>query len=210
HRQPPERDPLRRAQRPPGRAPRGATGPHRLARHDHRTRAVPATVRRDLPGRSGGVRAMSITRSHEPATSSGERTRPRTPAAGRKRSVASAAAQTAGTLLGELLRRLGHVTDRVIEHCEHWLVDAKHARHGLAVTRILLGLTALGLLAPSCRTRYSSFGSGSAWNGHAAAPSSDFPTIWSFSGFIRIALYYASFSAAYVGVAVLAALVVLG
>ena len=154
---------------------------------------------------------MSITRSHEPATtSSGERTRPSTPAPGRKRSVPGAVAQTAGTLLGELLRRLGRVTDRAIEHCEHWLVDAKHARHGLAVTRILLGLTALGLLATNFRTRYYAFGSGSAWNGEAAAPSSDFPNIWIFSGFNRIALNDAAFTAAYVGLAVLAALVVLG
>lgn len=147
---------------------------------------------------------MSITREKE------QRAPQKTGPGASRRPAISAAALALGALLGELLRRIGQVADRAIEHCEHWLVDAKHARRGLAVTRILLGLTALGLLATNFRTRYYAFGSGSAWNGEAANPTSDFPNIWLFSGFNRIALNDAAFTIAYLALAVLAVLVALG
>jgi hypothetical protein len=77
-----------------------------------------------------------------------------------------------------------------LTHCwstmESWLLDAKRARYGLAITRIMLGATAVGLLASNWNTRLYAFGSGSVWNGEAAEPKSDFPKIWFFSAFHRV------------------------
>src|SRR5690606_8717043 len=56
---------------------------------------------------------------------------------------------------------------------ERWLFDGKKALYGIAVTRIVFGLTALGLLISNFGTRLYTFGSGSAWNGEIAAPLSD-------------------------------------
>ncbi|KAB1650450.1 HTTM domain-containing protein [Pseudoclavibacter endophyticus] len=98
----------------------------------------------------------------------------------------------------------------VFTFVERWLVDAKHARYGFAVTRILVGATGLGLLAANFTTRLYTFGSGSAWNGEAAAPRSEFPNIWIFSLFNRIALNDVLFTICYVLLAVLAVLVLVG
>lgn len=57
------------------------------------------------------------------------------------------------------------------------------ATYGLAVTRILLGITGVGLIATNFAARHYVFGVGSAWNGEIAAPKSDFPNIWLFSLF---------------------------
>ena len=127
-----------------------------------------------------------------------------------RRSILTAGAQTLGTLIGELFRMIGELIDRGIAFVESWLVDAKRARYGLAITRILLGVTGLGLLATNFRTRYYAFGSGSAWNGEAAQPLSDFPQIPIFSGFHRLALNDAAFTAAYLALAGMAVLVILG
>lgn len=127
-----------------------------------------------------------------------------------RRSIVTAGAQTLGTLIGELFRMIGELVDRGIVFTESWLVDAKRARYGLAITRILLGVTGLGLLATNFRTRYYAFGSGSAWNGEAAQPLSDFPQIPIFSGFHRLALNDAAFTAAYLALAGMAVLVILG
>lgn len=66
---------------------------------------------------------------------------------------------------------------------ENWLLDSKKALYGIAVTRILLGLSALGLLLSNYSTRLYSFGSGSVWNGEVLAAKSDFSQIWLFSTF---------------------------
>lgn len=129
---------------------------------------------------------------------------------GRRRPVVTAGVHTLGVLLGELLGLIGSLIDRGIAFTEAWLVDAKRARYGLAITRILLGVTGLGLLATNFRTRYYAFGSGSAWNGEAAQPLSDFPQIPIFSGFHRLALNDAAFTAAYLALAGMAVLVILG
>ena len=127
-----------------------------------------------------------------------------------RRSVVTAGAHTLGVLISELFRMIGALMDRGIAFVESWLVDAKRARYGLAVTRILLGITGLGLLATNFRTRYYAFGSGSAWNGEAAQPLSDFPQIPIFSGFHRLALNDTAFTAAYLALAGLAVLVTVG
>nr|WP_188712590.1 HTTM domain-containing protein [Microbacterium faecale] len=70
---------------------------------------------------------------------------------------------------------------------ESWLLDEKKSVYGLAVTRIVLGLTGIGLLLSNFSTRLYTFGSGSAWNGEGSEPVSDFPQMWLFSWFHRVA-----------------------
>lgn len=119
-----------------------------------------------------------------------------------------------GLMLGRLisvgLTSGGNALDRGIRWIEQWLVSTKKARYGLAVTRILLGFVGLGLLFTNFRTRLYSFGSGSAWNGEAAEPISDFPKIWIFSLFHKLALHDVWFTLAILGLAVLGVLVLLG
>lgn len=158
---------------------------------------------------ASSTKTASNTQKHDgaaPAARAGSSSTGR----GQRRSVVAAGAHTLALLVGELLRMIGSLLDRGIAFVESWLVDAKRARYGLAVTRILLGVTGLGLLATNFRTRYYAFGSGSAWNGEAAAPLSDFPQILIFSGFHRLALNDTAFTAAYLALAALTVLVILG
>src|SRR5690625_196884 len=115
-----------------------------------------------------------------------------------------------GRLLGRGLAASGNAVDRAIRWVEEWLVGGKKARYGLAVTRVLLGFTGLGLLLTNFRTRLYTFGSGSAWNGEAAEPLSSFPKIWIFSLFHKLALHDTWFTIATVVLGVLAILVTLG
>jgi hypothetical protein len=110
----------------------------------------------------------------------------------------------AGRLLQDLVELVGRIVGRVVGFSERWLTEGKHAGYGLAVTRIGLGLTALGLLASNFSTRLYAFGSGSAWNGEAAEPISDFPRIWLFSLFHRIALDDVLLTVAYLVLGLLA------
>lgn len=105
---------------------------------------------------------------------------------------------------------IAHTLARGARFAENWLLDAKHAQYGLAVTRILMALTGIGLLASNFRTRLYTFGSGSAWNGEAAEPLSDFPKIGLFSLFHRIALDDTGFTLAYLLLFALAVLLLLG
>lgn len=93
---------------------------------------------------------------------------------------------------------------------ESWLMDSKHALYGIAVTRILLALTGIGLLITNYGTRLYTFGSGAAWNGEAAEPQSDLPHIWVFSLFHRLALNDVGLTLAYLALFGLAVLVLLG
>lgn len=93
---------------------------------------------------------------------------------------------------------------------ERWLFGGKKALYGLAVTRMILGLTAFGLLAANFSTRLYTFGSGSAWNGELAQPVSDFPKIWIFSAFHAVAGNDVAFTLLYLLLMVLAVLFVLG
>lgn len=94
--------------------------------------------------------------------------------------------------------------------CEKWLFDGKKALYGLAVTRIVFGLAMLGLLLANFPTRLYTFGSGSAWNGEMQDPVSDFPRVWIFSLFNRIAANDFAFTTAYVALIVLAVLFIVG
>ncbi|GAA1621823.1 HTTM domain-containing protein [Leucobacter chromiireducens] len=91
-----------------------------------------------------------------------------------------------------------------------WLFSSKKAEFGIAVTRILMGLTALGLLLTNWSTRLYSFGAGSAWNGEMAEPVSAFPKIWLFSLFHRAMPNNAAYTALYIALIVLALLVIVG
>lgn len=100
--------------------------------------------------------------------------------------------------------------DRISAFIGEWLFSGKKALYGLAVTRILFGVTAIGLLASNFSTRLYTFGSGSAWNGELAQPVSDFPTIWVFSAFHATMGNDALYTALYLLLGVLAVLFVLG
>ncbi|HUH53964.1 MAG TPA: HTTM domain-containing protein [Microbacteriaceae bacterium] len=86
-------------------------------------------------------------------------------------------------LIKHVTKVIWDTTLRGIKFIEDWLLDSKKALYGIAVTRILLGITAFGLLLTNYRTRLYSFGSGSVWNGEVLEPKSDFPQIWLFSPF---------------------------
>ena len=93
---------------------------------------------------------------------------------------------------------------------EEMLTGRYHATYGLAVTRILIGLTGLGLLLTNFNARHYAFGVGSAWNGEIADPKSDFPNIWLFSLFHRVVTTPPLFTAMILGLALLAILIILG
>ena len=99
---------------------------------------------------------------------------------------------------------------RVAAFVSDWLWNGKKALYGLAVTRILFGVTALGLLAANFGTRLYTFGPGSAWNGEMANPVSDFPKIWVFSAFHAVMGNGVAYTALYLFLAALAVLFVLG
>ncbi len=100
--------------------------------------------------------------------------------------------------------------ERISAFVASWLFDGKKALYGLAVTRILFGITAIGLLAANFSTRLYTFGSGSAWNGELAQPVSDFPQIWVFSAFHAAMGNDVAYTALYLLLGVLAVLFVLG
>lgn len=93
---------------------------------------------------------------------------------------------------------------------EGWLFDSKKALFGLAVTRMIFGLTALGLLMTNFSTRLYTFGSGSAWNGEMNEPASEFPRMWLFSLFHRVAANDVAFTLLYLLLIVVAVLFTIG
>lgn len=96
------------------------------------------------------------------------------------------------------------------ESFEELLTGQYHATYGLAVTRILIGITGLGLILTNFNARHYAFGVGGAWTGEIAAPKSDFPNIWLFSLFHQVVTIPALFTALILVLAVLAILIVLG
>ncbi|SJM67456.1 HTTM domain-containing protein [Gulosibacter sp. 10] len=85
-----------------------------------------------------------------------------------------------------LVRGAGRLIGTGYTIVENWLCDSKKATYGLAVTRILIGFAAVGLLVSNYRTRLYAFGSGSLWNGEGVEPKSEFPKIWLFSSFHQV------------------------
>jgi len=113
-------------------------------------------------------------------------------------------------LLSGVLGVVWSLLRRGLIFTEHWLVHAKRAVYGIAVTRMLLALTGIGMLLCNFSTRLYTFGPGSAWNGEASRPNSDFEKIWLFSLFHRLALHDAGFTVAYLVLLALAVLFLLG
>ncbi|MCS4276291.1 hypothetical protein M2390_001473 [Mycetocola sp. BIGb0189] len=122
--------------------------------------------------------------------------------------------RTIGTMLAGLIRDgwklLISLPVRGWNFAESWLLDSKKARYGIAVSRIVFGITGLGLLLTNFRTRLYSFGSGSVWNDEVANIKSDFPKIWIFSWFHNAITNDAAYTALYVLLMLLAVLVILG
>ena len=116
----------------------------------------------------------------------------------------------AASMIAGFWNMLLSAVDRVSAFVFDWLFSGKKALYGLAVTRILFGVTALGLLASNFSTRLYTFGAGSAWNGELAEPVSDFPKIWIFSAFHAAMGNDVLYTALYVLLAALAVLFVLG
>lgn len=111
----------------------------------------------------------------------------------------------AGSLVSAAWSAFFTMLGTVFAACELWLFGSKKALYGLAVARIVFGLALLGLMLSNFSTRLYTFGSGSAWNGELTEPLSDFPSIWLFSLFNRVAGNDALFTLCYV---VLMALIV--
>lgn len=132
--------------------------------------------------------------------------------AGRDTAAASTAAQDApdsGASIPIASRVLASIS-RGWNWLEEMLTGRYHATYGLAVTRILIGLTGLGLLLTNFNARHYAFGVGSAWNGEIADPKSDFPNIWLFSLFHRAVTTPPLFTAMILGLAILAVVIILG
>ncbi|GGH50861.1 HTTM domain-containing protein [Microbacterium album] len=99
---------------------------------------------------------------------------------------------------------------RILAFCETWLTEAKHARYGIAVMRIILGFTGLGLLLSNFTARSYLYGPASFWNGEHETPKSAFPDIWLFGLGRALAGDLMAFTFYYLLVAALAALLILG
>lgn len=93
---------------------------------------------------------------------------------------------------------------------ESWLLEGKKALYGIAVTRILLGTSAIGLLLTNFSTRLYAFGSGSLWNGEAEEPGSAFPQIWIFRAFHAVMADDLAYTALYLVLLALAVALALG
>lgn len=85
-----------------------------------------------------------------------------------------------------------------------------YASYGLAVMRIVLGITGIGILLTNFHARHYVFGVGAAWNGEIAHPKSDFPNIWLFSWFHNVATSPAIFTLMLVLLGAVAVVIVLG
>lgn len=109
-----------------------------------------------------------------------------------------------------VVRVLRRLVQRGGGFAEHWLTDAKRARYGIAVTRMLLGATGIGLLLANFSTRLYTFGSGYAWSGEPAEPVSALPRVWLFSLFHQFQLNDAAFTLGYVILFLLAVAVLVG
>lgn len=84
-------------------------------------------------------------------------------------------------------RHLLKALSRVLLTIESWLLDGKRAAYGIAVTRILIGCTALGLLLTNFGTRHYTYGAAAAWSGHLEKQYGIFNDVWLFQLFQKIA-----------------------
>lgn len=114
------------------------------------------------------------------------------------------------SLITALLGNVRYWCQQSFQSGEEWLFADKKAQYGLAVTRILLGLVAFGLLVTNWTTRLYTFGAGAAWSGEIETPNSAFPRIWLFSAFNSALENNARFSVLYIMLLLLSIPVILG
>lgn len=86
---------------------------------------------------------------------------------------------TPAEFLGRGIRRVVQTIRRI----EHFISGDYKAQYGIAVTRMLMGITGIGLLLTNWNARFYVFGHAYAWSGEISSPPSDFPDIWLFSLF---------------------------
>ena len=115
-----------------------------------------------------------------------------------------------GSIIAAAWLAFANAIGNAIEFFENWLLDGKKALYGLAVTRIIFGVSAFGLLVSNFSTRLYTFGSGSAWNGEIAEPVSDFSNIWLFSLFNRVAANDVLFTLFYIVLIALSVIFTIG
>jgi len=123
------------------------------------------------------------------------------------------AVEGAGALATVLLQSVAALYRRFIAafgRWEHFLTGSHKATYGIAVTRILLGVTGFGLLLTNFASRHYTFGVGSAWNAELESPRSDFPDIWLFSLYHNAAATPWLFTLLYIVLAIIAVLIILG
>jgi uncharacterized membrane protein YphA (DoxX/SURF4 family) len=115
-----------------------------------------------------------------------------------------------GELAAKALRggRAGAV--RLYEQGESWILDAKRASYGIAVTRMLLGGAILGVLLTNFSTRFYTFGAGMAWSGQLQYPNSAFTQMWPFGMYLHAASDPALATVLYLLAILLAVLFILG
>lgn len=114
-------------------------------------------------------------------------------------------------LISDGVRGIRRASQRFIYGVEDWLTARKHAQYGLAITRILMGLAALGILLTHWTTRYYTFGAAAAWSGEMeGTPNSEFAQLWLFSAFHSALGNNVIFSALYVLMIALSIPVILG
>lgn len=109
-----------------------------------------------------------------------------------------------------LLTLLWVKVSELFNKIETFFTGKFNAMYGLAITRILFGITGLGLIITNFSSRHYSFGVGSAWFGELSNPSSDLPTIPLFSAFYKAAINPPVFTAMIIGLAVLTLVIIAG
>jgi len=117
---------------------------------------------------------------------------------------------TLSGVLGEAARRPLSRLGQLFAAFESLLTRQYLSVYGIAATRILLGITGIGILATNFTARHYVFTTGYAWSGELADPKSDFPTIWLFSLFHSLTTSPALYTLAYLALGVLAVLITLG
>jgi hypothetical protein len=131
-------------------------------------------------------------------------------AGARRRLPLRQAWRTFRSLLHDGIRGLGALVSRLFGLGEDWLLDRKRASYGLAITRMLLGVTILGTLVSNFTTRLYTFGGGAAWTGQLDYPTSEFARLWPFNIFPSIAANDFAFTELYLLLGVCAVLFTIG
>lgn len=110
----------------------------------------------------------------------------------------------------DLLDSLRRTVTFALISLESWMLGAKHAQYGLAVTRMLLGTTILGFALTNWSTRLYTFGSGAAWSGQLEYPTSEFVSLPLISLFHDASSNDILFTTLYVVLMMCAALFIVG